>query len=190
MRCLYLGCYWECWWCLCSIEDADVTCKLFISFSQSKHLLKNPLFHSNLGPFPAQRPLVHLPYCDFFAEVPEPTLPCLRNEAWLFFIYGLCMKNPSLCSMLNTQYTLFNMTILCFLNFESKDTQFLCKPAYHLLFTRTLSVSLPLVAGFWAQLASSDRLLSTQLGVRIMCTPVLECISVFLYQKRWGFPCC
>lgn len=129
MRCLYLGCYWECWWCLCSIEDADVACKLFISFSQSKHLLKNPLFHSNLGPFPAQRPLVHLPYCDFFAEVPEPTLPCLRNEGWLFFIYGLCMKNPSLCSMLNTQYTLFNMTILCFLNFERKDTQFLCKPS-------------------------------------------------------------
>lgn len=57
-----------------------MTCKMFVSLSQSKHLLKNPLFHSKLGPFPAEEPLVLLDHTRTFAEILELTLPCLRNE--------------------------------------------------------------------------------------------------------------
>lgn len=36
----------------------------------------------------------------------------MKDNGCLSFIYGLYMKNPSLHSMLNTQYILFNLQIL------------------------------------------------------------------------------
>lgn len=162
---------------------------MFVFFSQSKHLLKNPMFHSKLGPFPAQRPLV-LDHTEIFflQKLLNQLFLALevKENGCLSFVYGLYMKNPPLHSVLNTQCILFNLPIpyVSLILRVNAHNSFV----YHLFFTRTMSVSLPLVIGFWAQLASSDRLLSTQLEVRIMCTPVLECISVFSYQKGGSSP--
>lgn len=107
MRCLYLGCCFECWWCPCSTQGAGVTHKVFVSTKASSSKIHRSAVnwdnfqHRTLG-FP-------WPYPELWQRFWNQLFPAFRNEGRWLFILRLWLVHVESFFAQYLKYLIFNL---------------------------------------------------------------------------------